>query len=106
MCRTEELVFLKSELRSFLVKRETSAEHSAQTSLFAAADRALQSALFNSSFLLLTNGNDIGCFGDRAAVAFGVRLDCVINGGLTFPNCLRCLPCKKSGGENGRGSFH
>ena len=54
MCRTEELVFLKSELRSFLVKRKTSAEHSAQTSLFVAGDRALQSALFNSSFLLLT----------------------------------------------------
>src|SRR5207248_2954606 len=91
MCRSEELVFLKSERRSLLVKRKTFAEHSAQASLSAAADRALQSALFNSSFLLLTYGNDIGRFGDREAVGFGVRLDAVFNRGLNFAKCFRRL---------------
>src|SRR5437667_4262973 len=105
MCRSEELVFLKSELRSVSVKRKTSAEHSAQTSLFAAADRARESALFNSSFLLLTYGNDIGRFGDRDAVAFGVTLDSVFNCGLNFAKCFRCLPCQKSGSSHARVQF-
>src|SRR5207237_8971929 len=86
MCRSEELVFLKSELRSFLVKRKTSAEYSAQTSLSAAADRALQSALFNSSFLLLPYVNDIGGFGVRVVVVFTVRRDDVFIPVLTFAN--------------------
>src|SRR5881392_275960 len=96
MCRSEELVFLKSELRWVFGKAENIRRTLAQTSLFAAADHALQSALFNSFFLLLTYGNDIGRFGDREAVAFGVRLDTVFNRGLNFAKCFRRLPCQKS----------
>ncbi len=100
MCRIEEAVFLKPELQWFLVARKTSAQHSAQTSLFPAAGRALQSALFNSSFLLLTCGDNVRRFRNHELVAFGIRLDRFLNRGLDFAKYFRRLPRKKSGGAN------
>src|SRR5438034_11354424 len=100
MCRSEELVFLKSELRWVFGKAENIRRTLAQTSLFAAAERALQSALFNSSFLLLTYRDDVGRLRNREAVAFGVRPDRFLNRCLDFAKYLRRLPRQKSGGAN------